>query len=158
MATRPLLTLTVWSAWVLVSFPERSNTLSRHYTGAQGGRKGRGLAIWPETGNKARAITLNVKIQSIARNEWSQSEVELNFVQVIRSIIVIILRQTWRTRKNKRKWMPRRPRFENYRFLDIVAANLMILVVRFGRGWRLRLQGRRTRRVSWLQRGRRNSG
>merc|ERR1711963_836739 len=29
-------------------------------------------------------------------------------------------RQTWRTRKNKRKWMPRRPRF--------------------GRGWRLRLR------------------
>ena len=63
-----------------MSFPERSNTLSRHYTGAQGGRKGRGLAIWPETGNKARAITLNVKLQSIAKNEWLQSEVEFNFV------------------------------------------------------------------------------
>ena len=35
------------------------------------------------------------------------------------------------------------------RNIDIVAANLMILVVRFGRGWRLRLQGRRTRRVSF---------
>merc|ERR1719282_1084020 len=80
-------------------------------------------------------------------------------------------RQTWRMRKNKRRWMPRRPRFgrgwrlrraeraEGWQFDQRQGTRQtwrtrknkrkwMPRRPRFGRDWRLRLQGRRTRRVS----------